>query len=113
MLRGHNRRDGSLLNRKARRPSIHVEIEADNRPAPRNVPHFNVELAQLSREQTHATEPFYRGPDYSLPGRVMRSMIPRGGVDPKTVRRDQPPHIPRVDRQEHSSRHFTPLGFVK
>ena len=26
-----------------------------------------------------------------LPGRALRSNIPKGGVDPKTVRRDQPP----------------------
>ena len=32
----------------------------------------------------------------SLPSRVLRSNVPRGGVDPKTVRRDRPPDNPEV-----------------
>ena len=30
----------------------------------RNFPRFNVEFAQPLKEQTNATESFYRGPDY-------------------------------------------------
>jgi putative transposase len=35
----------------------------------------------------------------SLPGRVLRSNVPRGGVDPKTFRRDRPPDIPKVRKE--------------
>ena len=34
-----------------------------------------------------------------MPDRVLRSNVPRGGVDPKTVRRDKPPDNPEVRKE--------------
>jgi len=41
-------------------------------------------------------------PACPLPGRALRSNVPRGGVDPKTVRRERPPDCPEIrkDMQE-------------
>src|SRR6056297_1467023 len=33
------------------------------------------------------------------PGRALRSNVPRGGVDPKTVRRERPPDCPEIRKE--------------